>query len=89
MNECIENESSDLSDPLSDETPIVKCTTVKQLNELNTLKKYGRNYKIDDGESDEEEKAEEDEENDDEMEDDDDDDDDEEEEEKKEAHNQS
>ena len=39
MNEYIENELSDLSDPLSDETPIVKITTVKQLNELNTLKK--------------------------------------------------
>ena len=88
MNEYIENELSDLSDPLSDETPIVKITTVKQLNELNTLKKYGRNYKNDDGEGDEEEKAEEDEEND-EMEDDDDDDDEKEEEKKKEAHNQS
>lgn len=89
MNGYIENEWSDSSDSSSDETPIVKCTTVKQLNELNSLKKYGRNYKNDDGESDEEEKAEEDEENDDEMEDDDNDDDEKEEEKKKEAHNQS
>ena len=58
----------------SDETPVVKITSIKQLNELNYLEKYGRNYRNDDGEEDEEEKVEEDEEKDDEEEDDDDDD---------------
>ena len=89
MNGNIGSESSDSSDLLSDDTPVVKCTIVKGLNKLNALKKWGYNYRNDDDEGDEEEEAEEDEEKDDEEKDDDDDDDEKEEEEKKEEHNPS